>query len=74
VKDKISLQKKMNANTKLQKLKRIRNIKTITETEQKYQIAEAKESKIKIQILILQPQAQNLIFILHLLIGQTNHA
>jgi hypothetical protein len=74
VEDKISLQKKLNANTKLQKLKRRRNIKTIKETEQKYQIAEAKESKIKVQILILQPQAQNLIFILHLLIGQTNHA
>jgi hypothetical protein len=43
--DKISLQKtlqKLNANTKLQKLKRRRNTKTIAETEQKYQIAEAK--------------------------------
>jgi hypothetical protein len=62
-----------NINTKLQKLKRRRNTKTIAETEQKYQIAEAEESKIKFQILILQPQAQNLIFILHLLIGQTTH-
>jgi len=32
----------------LQKLKRRRNTKTIAETEQKYQIAEAKESKIKV--------------------------
>jgi hypothetical protein len=61
------------ADTKLQKPKRRRNTKTIAETEQKYQIAEAEESKIKFQILILQPQAQNLIFILHLLIGQTTH-
>jgi len=61
------------ADTKLQKPKRRRNTKTITETEQKYQIAKAEESKIKFQILILQPQAQNLIFILHLLIGQTTH-
>jgi hypothetical protein len=61
------------ADTKLQKPKRRRNTKTITETKQKYQIAKAEESKIKFQILILQPQAQNLIFILHLLIGQTTH-
>jgi hypothetical protein len=61
------------ADTKLQKLKRRRNTKTIAEAEQKYRIAEAEESKIKFQILILQPQAQNLIFILHLLIGQTTH-
>jgi hypothetical protein len=45
------------ADTKLQKPKRRRNTKTIAETEQKYQIAEAEESKIKFQILILQPQA-----------------
>jgi lipocalin len=32
---------KLNSNTKLQKLKRRRNTKTIAETEQKYQIAEA---------------------------------
>jgi len=32
---------KLNANTKLQKLKRRRNTKTITKTEQKYQIVEA---------------------------------
>jgi hypothetical protein len=61
------------ADTKLQKPKRRRNTKTIAEIEQKYQIAEAEESIIKFQILILQPQAQNLIFILHLLIGQTTH-
>jgi hypothetical protein len=65
--DKISFQKT------LQKLKRRWNTKTIAETKQKYQITEAEESKIKVQILILQPQAQNLIFILHLLIGQTTH-
>jgi hypothetical protein len=44
VEDKISLQiflQKLNSNTKLQKLKRRRNTKTIAETEQKYQIAEA---------------------------------
>jgi hypothetical protein len=67
---------KQNKNTKLQKLipnYRNRSTKTIAETEKKYQIAEAEESKIKFQILILQPQAQNLIFILHLLIGQTTH-
>jgi hypothetical protein len=57
------------ADTKLQKPKRRQNTKTIAETKQKYQIAEAEESKIKFQILILQLQAQNLIFILHLLIG-----
>jgi hypothetical protein len=44
---------KLNVNTKLQKLKRRRNTKTIAETKQKYQIAEAEESKIKVQILIL---------------------
>jgi hypothetical protein len=61
------------ADTKLQKPKRRRNTKTIANTKKKYQIAEAEESKIKFQILILQLQAQNLIFILHLLIGQTTH-
>ena len=61
------------ADTKLQKPKRRRNTKTIAKTKKKYQIAEAEESKIKFQILILQLQAQNLIFILHLLIGQTTH-
>jgi hypothetical protein len=40
----------MNANTKLQKLKRRRNTKTIAEIEQKYQIAEV-ERKSKYQIL-----------------------
>jgi hypothetical protein len=34
---------KLNSNTKLQKLKRRRNTKTIAETEQKYQIAETEE-------------------------------
>jgi Mor family transcriptional regulator len=51
--DKISLQKtllKLNANTKLQKLKRRWNTKTIAETKQKYQIAEA-EGMSKYQIL-----------------------
>jgi hypothetical protein len=37
---------KLNANIKLQKLKRRQNTKTIAETEQKYQIAEA-EGKSK---------------------------
>jgi hypothetical protein len=41
---------KLNANTKLQKLKRRRNTKTIAEIEQKYQIAEV-EGKSKYQIL-----------------------
>jgi hypothetical protein len=57
----------------LQKRKIKYHSKKFTETERKYQIAETEESKIKVQILILQPQAQNLIFILHLLIGQTTH-
>ena len=41
---------KLNANTKLQKLKGKRNTKIITETKRKYQIAEA-EGKTKYQIL-----------------------
>jgi len=41
---------KLNANTKLQKLKRRRNTKTITKIEQKYQIAEV-EGKSKYQVL-----------------------
>jgi hypothetical protein len=54
VEDKISLQifflQKLNANTKLQKLKRRRNTKKIAEIEQKYQIVEV-EGKSKYQIL-----------------------
>jgi len=57
----------------LQKRKTKYHSKKITETERKYQIVEIDKSKIKVQILILQPQAQNMIFILHLLIGQTTH-
>jgi hypothetical protein len=41
---------KLNANTKLQKLKRRRNTKTIAEIEQKYQIVEV-EGKSNYQIL-----------------------
>jgi hypothetical protein len=48
-KHKTNLQK-LNANTKLQKLKGRRNIKIIAETEREYRIAEA-EGKMKYQIL-----------------------
>jgi hypothetical protein len=48
-KHKTNLQK-LNANTKLQKLKGRRNTKIITDTERKYQIVEA-EGKTKYQIL-----------------------
>jgi hypothetical protein len=49
LKHKTNLQK-LNANTKLQKLKGRRNTKIIADTERKYQIAEAK-GKTKYQIL-----------------------
>jgi hypothetical protein len=62
---------KLNANTKLQKLKRRKNTKTIAETEHKYQIAKV-EGKSKYQILQKQKTKYHSIFFLQKLKRRRN--